>query len=125
MAYKTAEQKKEYDRLRWEKIKADPNAYIEHQFQWKKYHLKSKYGLSYEEYLNLKHKQDNLCLICKISEAVVVDHCHTTNEIRGMLCQPCNQGIGHLKDNPIFCRNAAEYLEVFEDKQLKNLAVVN
>jgi len=40
-----------------------------------------------------------------------VDHCHTTGEVRGLLCNRCNTGIGQFKDNPNILRSAARYLD--------------
>ncbi len=41
------------------------------------------------------------CEICGDTEAkLVVDHCHTTGALRGLLCNRCNTGIGQLRDNP-------------------------
>lgn len=39
------------------------------------------------------------------------DHDHKTGKLRGLLCTNCNTAIGLLKDSPLRCRNAAEYLE--------------
>lgn len=50
------------------------------------------------------------CKICGSNENLVLDHCHKTKRIRGVLCDGCNVGIGRLKDNPILCAKAAEYL---------------
>lgn len=49
------------------------------------------------------------CMICG-EHAAAVDHCHTTNVIRGVLCSGCNLGLGHFKDSPVRLRAAAEYL---------------
>jgi hypothetical protein len=39
---------------------------------------------------------------------------HTTGKVRGLLCNHCNIGIGHMKDNVVLLRNAVKYLEEFE-----------
>lgn len=44
----------------------------------------------------------------------VVDHDHTKRGpecLRGVLCQPCNIGIGHLKDDLTILRAAVAYME--------------
>lgn len=51
------------------------------------------------------------CIICGIETSVVVDHDHVTGDVRGGLCQNCNLGLGHFKDNPELLRLAALYLE--------------
>jgi hypothetical protein len=43
-----------------------------------------------------------------------VDHCHSTGQIRGVLCCECNTGIGKLGDNAEGVRRALAYLERFE-----------
>ena len=50
------------------------------------------------------------CVICGSEENLVVDHCHTNNIIRGMLCNHCNRGLGHFKDDPQLLEFARIYL---------------
>lgn len=50
------------------------------------------------------------CVICGSTEELVVDHCHKTNIIRGMLCNYCNRGLGHFKDDPELLEFARIYL---------------
>ena len=50
------------------------------------------------------------CVICGSNEKLVVDHCHNTNIIRGMLCNHCNRGLGHFRDNPDLLEFARIYL---------------
>jgi len=40
-----------------------------------------------------------------------VDHCHTSGKVRGLLCKPCNMGLGNFKDGPERLTRAIEYLE--------------
>jgi hypothetical protein len=50
------------------------------------------------------------CVICGSTEELVVDHCHKTNTIRGMLCNHCNRGLGHFRDDPELLEFARIYL---------------
>jgi hypothetical protein len=51
------------------------------------------------------------CKICNAETPLVVDHDHKSGTIRGMLCQHCNRGLGHFRDNPALLLEAARYLE--------------
>jgi len=79
-----------------------------------KAHLRRKYHLSIENYNELLLKQDHKCAICQEKVHLVVDHCHKTNQIRGLLCNKCNQALGFFKDNSYNCQKAFDYLEKFK-----------
>jgi hypothetical protein len=51
-----------------------------------------------------------------------VDHCHETGRNRGILCQDCNQGIGHLKDNPDTLRKHADNLELHQQLEAQGIS---
>lgn len=78
--------------------------------------LIQRYGITQEDYDNLLKKQEYKCAICKteepggIANKFHVDHCHDKGHIRGLLCNHCNQGLGHFKDNPYFLDSAIHYL---------------
>lgn len=76
-------------------------------------HLKKCYGLSLEDFLQMRKNQKNLCAICKteFQKAPHVDHCHKTGKIRGLLCGLCNISLGGFKDSPERLRAAANYLD--------------
>lgn len=82
----------------------------------KGYHLKAKYGITRTTYETMCAKQNNMCAICDSpptgagSGNLVVDHCHMTGTIRGLLCGECNSAIGLLKDDPEVARRMAAYL---------------
>lgn len=88
---------------------------IKNPIKKRNYNLKHKFGITLEQYNNLFNGQNGCCAICKehqtnLKKSLSVDHCHVTNQIRGLLCQPCNIAIGHFKDNINNCLAAANYL---------------
>lgn len=85
-------------------------------------HLKHRYGLAAGEYDKLLAAQSGVCAICKKPPAeahegkprhwrdlLAVDHCHETDKVRGLLCNNCNAGIGHLGTESVALA-AARYL---------------
>jgi len=42
---------------------------------------------------------------------LVVDHCHSTGKIRGLLCHNCNRALGLMQDNVETLQNAIDYLK--------------
>lgn len=48
----------------------------------------------------LLKKQGGICLLCKkpIHDDPVLDHCHDTGKIRGVLHRQCNHAEGRIKD---------------------------
>jgi len=54
------------------------------------------------------------CVICGSKGSLVVDHNHRTGIIRGMLCNHCNRGLGHFRDDPELLEFAAIYLRESE-----------
>lgn len=59
------------------------------------------------------------CEICGVlfSETIVrqQDHNHKTGAVRGVLCRPCNVGIGFLRDNTSVLENAIKYLRRYDE----------
>ena len=77
----------------------------------REHHLKKKYGITLEEYEDMVKEQDGICLICgDFGKRLLVDHCHKSGEIRGLLCGHCNTGLGFFRDNPDLLRRAADYV---------------
>jgi len=78
-------------------------------------YLKSAYNITLEQYDRMLTEQDNVCVICGTDYPgkqgrFVVDHNHVTGEVRGLLCNQCNVGLGALQDNPSLLLKAAQYL---------------
>jgi ribosomal protein S27AE len=87
----------------------------------------ARHHLTGAQFDHLMSEQGSACAICQTSldeETVRVDHDHSCCPtqgscgkcVRGILCQPCNSALGMLRDNPAFCREAANYLERFENE---------
>lgn len=79
-------------------------------------HIMRKYKLPIERYNQMLVEQDNKCFICgyefgQVKGDTYVDHCHTTKQVRGLLCQNCNTGLGSFKDNTDALQKAIEYLK--------------
>ena len=79
---------------------------------------KRKYGLEEDEYRAMLEGCEHRCPICRVpfNEAIrnlrpVVDHCHRTGRIRGLICNACNRSLSELLDDPTLLRAAARYLE--------------
>lgn len=78
----------------------------------KKYSLKRRYGLTWEQYCDMAHAQDYKCAICwEEPEILVVDHDHTTGKVRGLLCNGCNRAIGFVEESARVARSMADYLD--------------
>ena len=76
--------------------------------------LRLKYGLTLEQYHDLLNKQGGACAICGCetdTRALDIDHHHGTGEVRGLLCNTCNRGLGLFKDDVAVLRSAITYLE--------------
>ena len=73
----------------------------------RKYDLFKSYSLTVEEFNFMLLSQDNKCKICGIDASTLngrkkhfcVDHNHKNGEIRGLLCDKCNRGIGLLNED--------------------------
>lgn len=77
----------------------------------KDYELKIAYGISEQDYVNMYNSQMGCCFLCgEKRDKLVVDHNHTTKDVRRLLCPNCNFGLGFFQDNPSLLRRAASYV---------------
>jgi hypothetical protein len=78
--------------------------------------LHRTYGLSVELYDHMLKEQGYKCKLCSSTNPqhnygrFVVDHCHTSGKVRGLLCGECNLMLGKSKDNVNTLQNAISYL---------------
>lgn len=72
------------------------------------------YGLTEDDYDRLYKEQNGLCKICKgvPKGRMPVDHNHKTGEVRGLLCDACNLGLGCFRDDPDRMIAAVAYVRI-------------
>jgi hypothetical protein len=61
-------------------------------------HLKSTYGITYDDYRQILEWQGGRCFICRKKPAtkrLAVDHDHVTGQVRGLLCADGDRGCNH------------------------------
>jgi hypothetical protein len=74
------------------------------------------YGITIDEYDTMSLQQDGKCKICgETPHKLFVDHCHSTNKVRGLLCMKCNAALGLFKDKVSNLQNAILYLDQGEE----------
>ncbi len=108
----------EENRPRFQKKKWDN--YIRNPLKVRDNKLRTKFGITLEQYNELSNRQSNVCAVCFKPEVVkrkdklktlAVDHCHETGKIRGLLCSKCNMAIGLVKDNVDTLLKMVDYLK--------------
>lgn len=81
-----------------------------------------EFGMTLDQYHSMMESQNFSCAICHKAfvfgvgskarqSGAHLDHCHTTNRVRGLLCANCNVGIGHLQESPRLFQRAAAYVK--------------
>lgn len=91
----------------------------------KRQNIKNKYGITLDDFIAMYEQQDGRCAICdkevevyttrdKVNEAANIDHCHVTGQVRAILCNHCNTGLGKFLDSPELLLKAAAYLTKYQ-----------
>jgi len=113
---KKAEQKKRhYEKHREEYLKRSNDWYCLNKDKYRDRTMFRKYGITLEQFDALREKQNYCCALCNARESenkqgLVVDHCHTSGDVRELLCTTCNVGLGMFKDNPKLLLKAVDYI---------------
>lgn len=75
---------------------------------------KCRYGIDVNEVETMFVKQQGTCAICNreftILRDLQVDHDHSTGQVRELLCQKCNTGIGYFQEDITVLSRAIDYL---------------
>ena len=81
-----------------------------------------RYGITVVRLREVKEDAGNRCQACGIHaddvdhasfkhSPLVIDHDHSTGEVRGLLCSRCNNALGHLDDSIEKILKLKSYLE--------------
>lgn len=74
-------------------------------------HVCRTYKISWDAYLEMVERANGLCEMCgELPTRLVVDHDHDTNEVRGLICDPCNHFLGMIETKPNIQLRADTYL---------------
>ena len=101
---KTAWQREHRSHNRHDFLRACKDYYSANKDRWIWQQRWKKYGVTLDMFHMLVEKQGELCGICQEPmtfgnsredvKTAVVDHDHTTGEVRGLLCSYCNRTLG-------------------------------
>jgi len=86
--------------------------------KYQEQHLKRSYDITLNDYNQMLTEQNNQCAVCGTTEPggkhgkFVVDHCHDTGKVRGLLCKRCNIALGEVGDNIQTLQAMIEYLSI-------------
>lgn len=93
--------------------KKDP---VELKVEWRRSWIKTRYGITNEQYEAKLLEQKSVCAICgginKSGRRLHIDHNHKTGDVRGLLCFGCNGGLGGFRDNQTLLKKAIDYLRL-------------
>jgi len=84
--------------------------------------LKRTYGITVDQYNQMFTSQNGNCDICgknqaEFKRALGVDHNHTTDQVRGLLCIHCNFVLGFAKESAINLKAGVNYLHNIQDTE--------
>ena len=71
-----------------------------HRSHQSKYTLKTKFGITEEDYARMFKEQNGKCAIClnePKQRRLAVDHDHKTGKVRGLLCASCNVNLAAVE----------------------------
>lgn len=61
--------------------------------------------------INYASLTERHCAVCDRETVLVVDHCHTSGRVRGLLCHRCNTSLGWLEAHPHAWGKIQQYVD--------------
>ncbi|HMD54364.1 MAG TPA: endonuclease domain-containing protein, partial [Phycisphaerae bacterium] len=96
--------------------------------------LRKNFGITIDQYNEMLANQGGVCAICSQPERsmrgenvklLAVDHCHSTGEIRQLLCSRCNPMLGYAGDSSDMLRKGADYIDKHQHQRLAEAPLPN
>ena len=87
------------------------NNRLKHYGTMRNYWLQTRYGITEQEFNEMNAKQNGICPLCNKRPSTVVDHCHQSNKVRGILCMQCNNSLGIFGDTEQDIQRVIEYFQ--------------
>lgn len=98
--------------------RVDPRKHRENHEYWRRLR---KYGLDQDQYERLLSNQGGRCAGCGAEDPGAkgwcIDHCHTSGQVRALLCNRCNTTLGLVNEDPAILRALANFIERFKSVQ--------
>lgn len=121
---KYKENRKKFNKIPRSEEKKKRQSTPEYKEKIRIWQVKTRFGLTKEQYLELYAKQNYCCAICGKHEKdnkqrLAIDHNHITNTIRGLLCSKCNSLLGYVNEDIKILENAIKYLEIWRNHEQK------
>lgn len=88
-------------------------------------HIKTRYGVTKERWLEMYDQQKGRCYTCSRPEMdcprkrLCVDHCHATDRVRHLLCDDCNKILGVAQDSIPMLESLISYLREFTNTEAR------
>lgn len=90
-------------------------------YKHREYSMRRMYGIEPIDYLRMYAEQAGKCAVCGAHKAaagfsndkhgmLVIDHDHSTNGVRGLLCHECNLLLGYMELKRAYLLNALRYI---------------
>ncbi|API52857.1 hypothetical protein BMW22_15640 [Rhizobium leguminosarum] len=84
--------------------------------------LRTNFGISSRKYDEMLAEQGEKCAACRtpqpqLKRRLAVDHCHSSGQVRGLLCSNCNTALGLTRDDPLILEGLISYLKITRTDQ--------
>ena len=129
MPYKDLDKRRAKMRARYAEKKKDPKWVEDRKAYFRKHNkekprsvknsqLKYNYGIDLAGLEIMFEEQRGLCAVCHVpfTSTPFVDHDHTTQQVRGLLCRSCNSALGMVQDSVKILESAIAYLNKHKEK---------